>query len=240
VPNRFIKESTCVSESLNSISAHAERLFWRLVVKADDYGLYLGTTKIIKNTCLPLLADVIKDAQIESWITELEQAKQIFRYKSKTDDKVYLKLTNWEDHQQTRATKPKYPQPEDDEIICNQLISIDNNCSSRACARRMRIPNTDNVKRIYGEFNNVLLTDIEISKLQEDIPNYQQYIRDLSEYIESKGVKYQSHYATIRQWYSRDKKQGKVRTEQTESPQKRTRYKTIIDENGKEVAVPIE
>jgi hypothetical protein len=162
-----------------------------------------------------LLADVIKDAQIESWLAELEQAKQIFRYKSKTDDKVYLKLTNWEDHQQTRATKPKYPQPEDDEIICNQLISTDNNCSSRACARRIRIPNTntDNVKKTYGEFNNVLLTDIEISRLQEDIPNYQQYIQDLSEYIESKGVKYLSHYATIRQWYSRDKKQGKVRIE---------------------------
>lgn len=202
MPNRFIKESTCVSESLNGISPQAERLFWRLVVKADDYGLYFGGTKVIKNTCLPLLADVIKDHQLEKWLAELEASGQIFRYKSKTDEKCYLKITNWEEHQQTRAAKPKYPPPKDDEIICNQLITI---------APRATNTNTNTLSNYYGEFKNVLLTDLDIKKLQDEVLNWQQYIEDLSAYMASKGVNYKSHYATIRQWAARDKKEGKQR-----------------------------
>lgn len=40
MPSRIIKESITTSESLSEVSAEAERLFWRLVVKADDFGLY--------------------------------------------------------------------------------------------------------------------------------------------------------------------------------------------------------
>jgi hypothetical protein len=219
------------------LSPHAERLFWRIVVKADDYGLYFGATKIVKSNCLPLLADAIKDITFEKWMSELEAAKQIFRYTSKTDGKVYLKVTNWEEHQQTRATKPKFPLPEDDEIICKQLLSDDNGCSSRSAGAphtAYRIPNnelriTDTEDEGYGEFKNVLLTGAEISKLQADVPSWQQYIEDLSAYMASKGAKYKSHYATIRQWASRDKKEGKQRA----APPKETPYerkKRVLEE----------
>ena len=39
MPSRIIKESITTSESLSEVSADAERLFWRLVVKADDFAL---------------------------------------------------------------------------------------------------------------------------------------------------------------------------------------------------------
>ena len=42
MPSRIIKETIIISESLTAISAEAERFFWRLVVKADDFGLYYG------------------------------------------------------------------------------------------------------------------------------------------------------------------------------------------------------
>ena len=66
-------------------------------------------------------------------------------------------------------------------------------------------------KHKYGEYNNVLLTDEEVEKLKSQISDYQGYIERLSGYIESKGAKYKSHYATIRNWYSRDMKSGKVK-----------------------------
>lgn len=60
-------------------------------------------------------------------------------------------------------------------------------------------------KKIFGEFKNVLLTDEEFEKLQDLFPkHYQKYINNLSTYIESKGAKYKSHYATLRQWLNRD------------------------------------
>ena len=59
-------------------------------------------------------------------------------------------------------------------------------------------------KRKYGQFQNVLLTDDEYSKLQirfgERIADL---IEELSLGIESKGYKYKSHYAAILSWQRR-------------------------------------
>ena len=54
MPSRIIKESITTSESLSEVSAEAERLFWRLVVKADDFGLYYGNPRILASMCFPL------------------------------------------------------------------------------------------------------------------------------------------------------------------------------------------
>lgn len=62
-------------------------------------------------------------------------------------------------------------------------------------------------KDIYGEFENVLLTDDEIKKLKDRIPKYSDYIERLSGYLESSGKKYKSHYATILNWHRKDNKE---------------------------------
>lgn len=48
MPSRIIKESICTSETLAALSAEAERLFYRIIVKCDDYGCYYGSVQIIK------------------------------------------------------------------------------------------------------------------------------------------------------------------------------------------------
>jgi hypothetical protein len=49
------------------------------------------------------------------------------------------------------------------------------------------------------------MTEEEFEKLKTLFPkHYQKYIENLSGYIASKGAKYKSHYATIRQWMKRD------------------------------------
>lgn len=58
-----------------------------------------------------------------------------------------------------------------------------------------------------GEYCNICLTDEEYAKLKEEIPNADDYINRLSEYIASTGRKYNSHFATVRKWYKED--QGK-------------------------------
>lgn len=64
-------------------------------------------------------------------------------------------------------------------------------------------------KHKYGEYQNVLLSDEELKKLQDKYSDYQERIERLSEYIESKGVKYKSHYATINSWYRREQDEKK-------------------------------
>ena len=64
------------------------------------------------------------------------------------------------------------------------------------------------VKHKHGEYQNVLLTDEELAKLQQLFPHdLPARIERLSGYIAQSGKKYKSHYATIRNWASRDAKQ---------------------------------
>jgi len=53
------------------------------------------------------------------------------------------------------------------------------------------------VKKKYGEFENVKLTNIEYEKLQKRFSDYLNKIESLSVYIKSKWDKYKDHYATI-------------------------------------------
>ena len=60
------------------------------------------------------------------------------------DGKPYLHLNSWEKHQQTRATKSKYPAPivseqKTSDSNCNQLISDDSKCP------RIRIRNRNTI-----------------------------------------------------------------------------------------------
>ena len=65
-----------------------------------------------------------------------------------------------------------------------------------------------NIKKVYGTYQNVFLTDEEFQKLKAEFPDWQERIDRLSEYIESKGAKYKNHLATIRSWARRDKQNG--------------------------------
>ena len=69
-------------------------------------------------------------------------------------------------------------------------------------------------KHKYGEYNNVLLTDDELDKLKEKFTDWEDRIERLSGYIESKGAKYKSHYATILNWSRREKEQPRAATYQ--------------------------
>lgn len=59
------------------------------------------------------------------------------------------------------------------------------------------------LKKKYGIFKNVLLSDDEFEKLQSNFEDYETRIDNLSEYVESTGKVYKSHYATILHWNRR-------------------------------------
>lgn len=125
MPNRIIKESICTSEDVAKLSMGAEILFYHLMVKADDFGVYFGNEQIIKNTCFPLKSSEIKLKQVESWLNELIKAGLIFAYVAE-DGKKYIQFVKWSKHQQIRAKKSKYPLFDS---TCNQLLADDcNSC----------------------------------------------------------------------------------------------------------------
>jgi len=62
----------------------------------------------------------------------------------------------------------------------------------------------DNTPRAYGLYWNVMLTDDEYLELQAEIPNLQNKVNKLSEYMKRTGKHYDSHAATIRKWARED------------------------------------
>lgn len=58
----------------------------------------------------------------------------------------------------------------------------------------------------YGQYQNVMLSDEDLTKLKAEFPDYQERIERLSEYMASTGKSYKSHLATIRAWSRKDEK----------------------------------
>lgn len=67
------------------------------------------------------------------------------------------------------------------------------------------------VRHQYGQYKNVLLSDVDVDKLKSEFPNdWEQRIEELSEGIATHGYKYKNHLAAIRTWARREaKKNGK-------------------------------
>lgn len=146
MPSRILKESICTSESLACLSAEAEVLFYRLIVKADDFGLYYGSPKILASLLFPL--NVPTEKKVSSWLAELVNGGLVATYRAE-DGRQYLKLLSWDKHQNRRATKPKYPLPQEFDNTCSQGVSSDN---SDTCAQ-MQADSSVNVNE--NVFENV-------------------------------------------------------------------------------------
>ena len=108
MPNRIIKESICTSDSLDALSWFEEVLFCRLIVNCDDYGRFDGRIAVIKNRLFPL-KDNLTAKTVEDGINKLETVGLVRLYEC--DSKPYLYLPTWNDHQNVRAKRSKYPEP---------------------------------------------------------------------------------------------------------------------------------
>lgn len=95
--------------------------------------------------------------------------------------------------QEPKKTKKNQKEPNENQK--KPLLPITNN----------QLPITNKDKKTYGECANVYLTDEEFAKIKDD--GLTGLIEELSLYIASKGDKYRSHYAVIRQWANRRKKE---------------------------------
>lgn len=149
MPNRIIKESICTSEDIAGLSMGAEILFYHLMVKVDDFGVYFGNEQIIKNTCFPLKSSEIKVKQVESWLNELVKSGLLFAYVAE-DGKKYVQFTKWAKHQQIRAKKSKYPLFDS---TCNQLLADD--CNS--CRNPIQYEIQSNTAQSADEIENCFL-----------------------------------------------------------------------------------
>ena len=126
MPNRIIRESICTSESLAQISAAAERLWWRIIAQADDFGRMDARTQVIIGQCLTSFLGTVRPKEVESWLQELVNSELLHFYHAA--GKRYLQIVKWDKYQTRRAKHSKYPDPISLDSICMQVQADENNC----------------------------------------------------------------------------------------------------------------
>ena len=103
MPTRVLRDWTD-SDRVNKLSAEGERLFIRLIMKADDYGRYFADTKRLKSFLFPL-TESLRESDISRWLDECQQAGVIRIYE--VAGKRYLELLNF--NQRMRQMKAVFP-----------------------------------------------------------------------------------------------------------------------------------
>lgn len=124
MPNRIIKESVCTSETLDQLNWFEEVFFYRLIVNCDDFGRFDARPAVLKARLFPL-KERITLRDVSNALSKLADIGIVRLYEC--DSKPYLYLPTWRVHQTTRATKSKFPAPDENmnsnEFNCNQTNS---------------------------------------------------------------------------------------------------------------------
>ena len=111
MPNRILRDWTD-SFAVHELNANEERFFLRLLMKADDYGRFHGSPKLLKAALFPLHS--LDDKDVAKWRDKCSTEGLIDLYE---DDRgrVYLEVKNF--NQRTRATTSKYPARSNDRQV---------------------------------------------------------------------------------------------------------------------------
>ena len=106
MPNRILRDYTD-SLRFDGIPADAERLFIRLIMKADDYGRYHAEPRLLRSGCFPL-SDHLRVNDLIRWLDELSSRQLILRYE--VGGRKFLALVNF--GQRLRTSRAKFPPPD--------------------------------------------------------------------------------------------------------------------------------
>ncbi len=104
MPNRILRDWTA-SDKVDQLSSGAEVFFTRLIMKADDYGLYYGNPKLLNSALFPLKD--YDNSKVIAWLNECVKAGIIRKYS--VDGKDYIQIPGFD--QRLRLMKSKFPEP---------------------------------------------------------------------------------------------------------------------------------
>lgn len=114
MPNRIIKESICTSERLSELSDFEFRLWVGLLVSTDDVGRGDARPKVLKGKIFSLV-DRVSAEDVEFGLLGLKEKGCIDLYW--VGQKPYFCFPNWSSHQRIRDVKPKYPGPDEADVV---------------------------------------------------------------------------------------------------------------------------
>ena len=183
---------TCISNDVfrSGLSLKARGMLCTMLSLPDDW-------EFSENGLQAILSD--GQTSIRSAIKELEGAGFLSRTRER-DESGRMGRCVW--------IVSDYPRFENPNLV-NSNLGNEPQLSTKESSTNK--PTTKESKREtrhkYGEYQNVLLSDSDMEKLKTEFPtDWEERIERLSSYMESKGVSYKNHLATIRNWARSDSK----------------------------------
>ena len=159
------------------------------------------------------------DVDIDKLLQELQDCPESFITRYEVKGEKYIQINNFLDHQhphikELESNIPAPGKPGKTGARTRQArvqpVGREGKGKEGDIGREGKEPPPESDKKVYGEFQNVLLTDKEFQKLVEKFgePETLRLVERMSTGIASKGYKYSSHYATALNWERREP-QGK-------------------------------
>lgn len=192
---------TCISNNVfrSDLSLKARGMLCTMLSLPDDW-------EFSENGLQAILAD--GQTSIRSAIKELESAGFLSRTRER-DESGRMGRCVW--------IVCDYPRFENPNLVNSNLGNGPQLSTKQQSTNK---PTTKESKREprhkFGEYQNVLLSDSDLEKLQAEFPtDWEERIERLSAYMASTGKTYKNHLATIRNWARRDReeKRGTVSRE---------------------------
>ena len=155
------------------------------------------------------LQAILKDGQtsIRSAIKELEGAGFLSRTRER-DERGKMGRCIWTVSDYPRFENPSMDTPSLDKSNWDYEPQLSTKEQSTEELSTKKQSTKRETRHKYGEYQNVLLSDSDLEKLKEEFPTeWEERIERLSYYMESKGVSYKNHLATIRNWARKDKEE---------------------------------
>lgn len=167
MPRRFIAESCRSSPTLVKLTAESERLLWRLLTVADDFGRFEACGEVVKAACFQRNGDTIKTADVRKCVQMLADVNILKLYEK--DERQYGQFVAWEKFQgKPRAQHSKYPDPVDcvqmradaTQARADVLVSVSEKSSSSSSSYRDN-PKKDSLSPLKVEGKVVVVTKFD-------------------------------------------------------------------------------
>jgi len=111
MPNRIIKESICYSDDIDKLSSFEETVFYRLIVRVDDYGRIDARPSFLRSLLFATKQGVT-EKNIKEAVAQMASLGLVRLYE--VDGKSFLMFPKWHLHQRLRDSREKYPAPPED------------------------------------------------------------------------------------------------------------------------------
>jgi hypothetical protein len=118
MPNRILKESICYSDDIDQLAPFEETVFYRLMVRCDDNGRLDARPAFVRSMLFATKPSVT-EKQVRDAINRLAEVGLIRMYE--VEDRPYLFMPTWEEHQRVRNIRSKYPDPPQSAAIRGEL-----------------------------------------------------------------------------------------------------------------------